>query len=176
MNFIKFSLDNPVTLTVSVFLSILFGVIAYMATPVQLTPDVVEPEITITTLWPGASAQEVEREIIEEQEEQLKSVEGLDEFKSESTDSSGSITLKFAVGTDLADARARVAEKLNQVAEYPDDAREPVISTVDANANAIAWFILTPIPPTREDLRNLIAQNPELEAPLDAAHAASGAD
>lgn len=166
MNFIKFSLDNPVTLTVSVFLSILFGVIAYMATPVQLTPDVVEPEITITTLWPGASAQEVEREIIEEQEEQLKSVEGLDEFKSESTDSSGSITLKFAVGTDLADARARVAEKLNQVAEYPDDAREPVISTVDANANAIAWFILTPIPPTREDLRNLIAQNPELEAPL----------
>lgn len=106
MHFIKFSLDNPVKLTVSVFLSVLFGIIAYLATPVQLTPDVVEPEITVTTVWPGASAQEIEREIIEEQEEQLKSVEGLDEFKSESSDSSGSITLKFPVGTDLADARA----------------------------------------------------------------------
>jgi len=166
MNFIKFSLDNPVKLTVSVFLAVLFGVIAYLATPVQLTPDVVEPEITISTVWPGASAQEVEREIIDEQEEQLKSVEGLEEFKSESSDSSGSITLKFAVGTDLADARARVAEKLNQVSEYPADAREPVISTVNANTNAIAWFILTPIPPTREDLQNLILQHPELKDPL----------
>lgn len=166
MNFIKFSLDNPVKLTVGVFLAVLFGVIAYLGTPVQLTPDVVEPEITISTFWPGASAEEVEREIIEQQEEQLKSVEGLDEFTSESTDSSGSITLKFGVGTDLADARVRVAEKLNQVSEYPADAKEPVISTVNANTNAIAWFILKPIPPTREDLRNLIAQMPELREPL----------
>ena len=166
MDIIKFSIENPVKLTVGVILALLFGIIAYVATPVQLTPDVNEPQLTITTLWPGASAQEIEREIIEEQEEQLKSVEGMDEFKSESTDSMGTITMRFAVGTDLADARARVAEKLNQVPNYPDDAREPVISTVDGNANAIAWFILKPIPPSREDLRNLIAQHPELEQPL----------
>lgn len=166
MDLIKFSIENPVKLTVGVILAMLFGSIAYFATPVQLTPDVNEPQLTITTLWPGASAQEVEREIIEEQEEQLKSVEGMDEFKSESSDSMGTITMKFAVGTDLADARARVAEKLNQVPNYPDDAREPVISTVDGNATAIAWFILKPIPPSREDLKNLIAQHPELQQPL----------
>ena len=166
MDLIRFSIENPVKLTVGVILSLLFGTIAYFATPVQLTPDVNEPQLTITTVWPGASAQEVEREIIEEQEEQLKSVEGMDEFKSESSDSVGSITMRFAVGTDLADARARVAEKLNQVPNYPDDAREPVISTVDGNANAIAWFILKPIPPTREDLNNLMAQHPELKEPL----------
>ena len=166
MNLIKFSIDNPVKLTVGVFLAMLFGSIAYLATPVQLTPDVTEPEITITTLWPGASAQEVEREIIDEQEEQLKGVEGMDRFTSESSDSVGSITIRFTVGTDLADARARVAEKLNQVSDYPDDAREPVISTVNANVNAIAWFILKPIPPTREDLRNLIVQDPRLRDPL----------
>ncbi len=166
MDLIKFSIDNPVKLTVGVILSLLFGVIAYLATPVQLTPDVAEPEITITTLWPGASAEEVEREIIEQQEEQLKSVEGMDEFKSESSDSVGSITMRFAVGTDLADARARVAEKLNQVPDYPEEAREPVISTVNANANAVAWFILKPIPPTREDLKNLISLQPELREPL----------
>jgi HAE1 family hydrophobic/amphiphilic exporter-1 len=166
MPLIRFAIDNPVKLTVAVFLSLLFGMIAYFATPVQLTPDVVEPEITVTTVWPGASAQEIEREIIDEQEEQLKSVEGMDRFTSQSADSTGTITLRFVVGTDLGDARARVAEKLNQVPEYPDDAREPVISTVDANANAIAWFILKPIPPTRDDLRNLIAQSPELQGPL----------
>ena len=110
MNLIAIAINNPVKVTVGVILAVLFGGIAYISTPVQLTPDVVEPEITVTTLWPGASAQEVEREIVDEQEEQLKSVEGLDEFKSESADSSGSITLKFPVGTVLSDARARVAE------------------------------------------------------------------
>ena len=97
MNIIRFSIENPVKVTVGVILAVLFGGIAYFSTPVQLTPDVVEPEITVSTIWPGASAQEVEREIVEEQEEQLKSVEGLDEFTSESADSSGSITLKFPV-------------------------------------------------------------------------------
>lgn len=174
MNFIAFAIQNPVKVTVAVFLLVLFGGIAYISTPVQLTPDVVEPEITVSTIWPGASAQEVEQEIIEEQEEQLKSVEGLEEFKSESADSGGSITLKFPVGTVLSDARARVSEKLNQVPDYPDDANEPVISTVNANTNAIAWFILKPLPPTKEDLRNLITLQPELAedlAPLlDAPH------
>lgn len=175
MNAIRFSIENPVKLTVGVFLSLLFGVMAYVATPVQLTPDVVEPEITITTMWPGASAQEIEREIIDEQEEQLKSVEGMDKFTSESSDSVGSITMRFVVGTDLGEARARVAEKLNQVPEYPDDAREPVISTVNANTNAIAWFILKPIPPSREDLQNLIGQHPELKEPLAPLMAGSAA-
>ncbi|MEZ6060085.1 MAG: efflux RND transporter permease subunit [Planctomycetaceae bacterium] len=167
MNFIRLSIENPVKVTVGVFLIVLFGGIAYFGTPVQLTPDVIEPQITVTTLWPGASAQEVEREIIDEQEEQLKSVEGLDEFTSESADSSGTIVMKFPVGTELADARARVAEKLNQVPQYPPDAREPTITSVDANANAVAWFILSPVPPTREDLQNLADQHPELAGPLD---------
>ncbi len=174
MNFIAFSIENPVKVTVAVFLLVLFGGIAYVSTPVQLTPDVVEPEITVSTTWPGASAQEVEQEIIEAQEEQLKSVEGLEEFKSESSDSGGSITLKFPVGTELADARARVSEKLNQVPEYPDDANEPVISTVNANTNAIAWFILKPLPPTKEDLANLITLEPELAKPLANIMAAPG--
>ena len=94
MDPIQFACENPVKVTVGVLLSVLFGTLALFSTPVQLTPDVSEPEITVTTFWPGASAQEVEREIVDEQEEQLKSVEGLLEFKSESRDSQGTITLK----------------------------------------------------------------------------------
>ncbi len=162
MGFIQFAIRNPVKVVVAVILAVLFGLISLKATPVRLTPDVIEPEITVTTVWPGASAQEVEREIIEEQEEQLKSVEGLREFKSESTDSRARIVLKFEVGTDLADARAKVSEKLNQVPEYPVDAKEPTVTTVNANANAIAWFILKSLPPSVDDLRTFVARYPEL--------------
>ena len=40
----------------------------------------------MTTIWPGASPQEVERDIIDEQEEELKSLEGLVRMRSESHD------------------------------------------------------------------------------------------
>jgi len=55
----------------------------------QLTPDVEIPTITVETRWPGASPQEVEKEIVQEQEEQLQSVEGLQKLTSESMDSLG---------------------------------------------------------------------------------------
>ncbi len=160
MWFIEFAIRNPVKVAVGVILAVLFGFISLFATPVRLTPDVQEPEVTVTTTWPGASAQEVEREIIDEQEDQLKNVEGLREFNSESSDSVGRIVMKFEVGTDLDVAQSKVREKLSQVSEYPDDANEPTITTVNPNANAIAWFILKPLPPAVDDLKLFVDQNP----------------
>jgi HAE1 family hydrophobic/amphiphilic exporter-1 len=162
MGLIRFAIRNPVKVIVTVIMAVMFGLISLYATPVRLTPDVLEPEITVTTRWPGASAQEIEREIIEEQEAQLKSVEGLREFKSESSDSRGRIVLKFEVGTDLDNARAKVSNKLNQVPQYPENADEPVITTVNANANAIAWFILKPLAPTVAALHAFALTHPEL--------------
>ena len=45
MGFIRFAVENPVKVAVSVILAVLFGFIAYLSTPVRLTPDVLEPEI-----------------------------------------------------------------------------------------------------------------------------------
>ena len=70
----------------------LFGVIALFRLPVQLTPNVDDPVIYVRTAWPGASPVEVERQIVQEQEEQLKSVEGLIKMESESRDSRGEVT------------------------------------------------------------------------------------
>lgn len=162
MQFIQFAIRNPVKVAVAVILAVMFGIIAFLQTPVRLTPDVEEPEITITTTWRGASAQEIEEQIVEQQEEQLKSVEGLREFKSVSANGTATIELKFAVGTDLGAASARVRDKLNQVPSYPENVDEPVITTVNPNANAIAWFILKPLPPSLEDLHAFVDLHPEL--------------
>ncbi|MCA9067298.1 MAG: efflux RND transporter permease subunit, partial [Planctomycetaceae bacterium] len=93
-------------------------------------------------------------------------VEGLREFKSQSSDGSGTITLEFAVGTDLGEAAARVRDKLNQVPAYPENADEPVITTVNPNANAIAWFMLTPLKPTQQDIKAFVEEHPHLESVL----------
>ena len=83
MKLVDASIKNPITVIVGVILVVMFGFIALLRIPVQLTPNVDKAEITVNTLWPGASPQEVEREIIDEQEDVLKSVEGLVEMKSE---------------------------------------------------------------------------------------------
>ena len=138
MNLIESCVRNPVKVSVGVLLALLFGLIALDRMPMQLTPEVQRPTLSIQTNWPGASPQEVEREIVQEQEEQLKSVEGLVKLSSESTDSQGTITLEFAVGTDMSEALLKVNARLQQVPEYPEEADEPVISTSNSSDNPIA--------------------------------------
>ena len=144
MNIIQDSIRYPVTTTVGVILLVMFGGIGLSRLPIQLTPDVVQPEVTVTTQWPGASPQEVERDIVNEQEEQLKSIEGLVRIESSSADGEGTITLTFQVGTDLDAAVLKVSNSLEQVPSYPSDADRPVIRTVDFRRNASAWFVLSP--------------------------------
>lgn len=144
MSLIDGAIRYPVSTAVGVILIVLFGIIALLELPVQLTPDVQEPKITVTTIWPGASPHEVEREIVDEQEEQLKSLEGLVKMESSSQDSSGTITLTFPVGGDLDADLLRVSNALQQVPSYPDDVEKPIIRSVGSDMNWIAWFILAP--------------------------------
>src|SRR6187549_1695898 len=143
MNLIDGFVRNPVKVTVGVILILLFGVLAMFSMPMQLTPEVEIPTLTIETMWPGASPPEVEREIIQEQEEQLKSVEGITKMTSESMDSMGRITMEFAVGANMQEALLKVNSRLQQVREYPVEADEPVISTSNSSDRPIAWFILS---------------------------------
>ena len=129
MNLIESFINNPVKVTVGVLLVALFGVVALERMPMQLTPEVQTPTITVETRWPGASPQEIEREITLEQEEQLKSVEGLKKMSSESSDSLSRVSLEFLVGTDMDEALLKVNSRLQQVREYPEDADHCLLYT-----------------------------------------------
>ncbi len=144
MKLVESAIRSPVKTAVGVILLMLFGILAVIGIPIQLTPTVEEPLITVQTFWPGASPGEVEREIIDEQEEQLKGLDGLVKMSSSSQDSFGTINLLFEVGTDKSANLLRVSNRLEQVPDYPDDAHKPVILAVDPNQSAIAWFILLP--------------------------------
>jgi len=165
MDLIETFVRSPVKVSVGVLLIVMFGVIAIVKLPRQLTPDVEIPTITIETRWPGASPQEVEREIVQEQEEQLKSVEGVQKMTSQSFESMANIILEFNVGIDMEAALLRVNTRLQQVREYPEDADEPVLTTTNLSNNPIAWFILTPRAPTPEKLQEFATAHPQL-APL----------
>ncbi|KAA5542170.1 efflux RND transporter permease subunit [Roseiconus nitratireducens] len=167
MHPIEACVRNPVKVAVGAILLVLFGFIALFRMPMQLIPEVQTPVITVETRWPGASPQEVEREIVQEQEEQLQSVEGVRKMTSESMDSTGRITLEFLVGTNMEEALLKVNSRLQQVPEYPEDSDEPVIATSSASDRPIAWFILSAIQPSREAIVDFAQQHPELSEALE---------
>jgi HAE1 family hydrophobic/amphiphilic exporter-1 len=142
MDPVKFAISKPVTVTVGIILVVLFGLIGLSRLPYQLTPSVEEPEITVTTIWTGAAPNEVEREIIDEQEETLKGIPGLVEMESTSASGQGTITLRFRTGTDVDDALLRVSNKINEVPSYPINVEKPVISATGAATNPVIWMIL----------------------------------
>ncbi|MEK6590759.1 MAG: efflux RND transporter permease subunit [Nitrospinota bacterium] len=142
MDFIRASIEKPVSVIVGVILIILFGVIGLMRMPYQLSPSVTEPEITITTTWRGATPYEIERDIIEEQEKVLKGIPGLIEMESSSFNTTGTVTLRFAIGTEVDDALLRVSNKLNEVPSYPLNVEKPVINATGAATSPVIWIIL----------------------------------
>lgn len=164
---IEFFLKNPVKVSVGVLLVALFGGVALLRMPMQLTPEVQTPTITIETTWLGASPQEVEQEIVIEQEDQLKSVEGVSKMTSESLDSMGRIILEFNVGANMDEALLKVNSRLAQVPSYPEDADQPVITTANASDRPIAWFILSARQPSDEEFEEFRGRHPRLNDQLD---------
>ncbi len=172
MQLIEVFVHNPVKVAVGVLLLMLFGFVGLLRMPMQLTPEVQIPTITIQTKWPGAAPQEVEREIVQEQEEQLKGVEGVTKMSSECMNSRGRITLEFAVGTDLSEALLKVNTRLQQVPEYPEEADEPVISSSGSDDSPIAWFVLRPRVASSEEISAFQASHPDLAELLEPARRA----
>jgi HAE1 family hydrophobic/amphiphilic exporter-1 len=144
MDIIQFSIKKPVTVIVGIIFVVLFGLIGLYKMPYQLSPDVTEPEISVTTVWTGATPYEIEREIIEEQEKVLKGIPGLIEMESSSFNSQGSVTLRFKIGTDVDDALLRVSNKLNEVISYPENVDRPVINATGAATSPVIWMIMKP--------------------------------
>jgi len=166
MHPIEACVRNPVKIAVGALLIVLFGVIALVRMPMQLIPEVQIPTLTVETVWPGASPQEVEREITQEQEEQLQSVEGVRKMTSESMDSLGRITLEFKVGSNMDEALLKVGNRLQQVADYPEDAKKPVIVASSASDRPIAWLILSALQPKVEEIEAFAAEQPEVREAL----------
>ena len=143
MSLIKLAIDRPIAVVAAILMVLMFGFVALQTIPIQLTPDVRKPVLTVETYWPGAAPAEVEREIITQQEEVFKGLDGLNRMVSSADDGVGEIELEFAVGTDMDRSLVLVANRLDRVPDRPGDSAEPIISSAGSEDQPIAWFILS---------------------------------
>lgn len=138
------SVRRPVMATVFSLLIIAFGLIAFATLPLRELPDVDQPIVSISTSYPGASAQVVETQITRIIEDQLSGIEGVDLINATSRDGRSSVNIEFTLDRDLEDAANDVRNAVSRArGQLPADVLEPVISKADSDANAIMWFSLS---------------------------------
>ena len=121
------------------------GVLAATRIPVQMIPDLEVRVIGVDTRWPGATPQDVEKEILVEQEEYLRSLPSLQRMISRASDGRAEIELEFPFGTDINEALIRVNNALSQVPSYPENVDEPRLEASSFSANSFMYFRITPL-------------------------------
>ncbi len=145
MTLTRISLSNPVAVAVGCILIAIFGFISLSRLPIQMTPDLERPIISVSTGWRASAPNEIESEILEPQEDVLRSIPGMERMSAVASYGRGNITLEFDIGSDLDRALIEVLNALNQVPRYPVDALEPVITVGGNRFDAvIAWFSIKP--------------------------------
>ena len=149
---ISISILRPIAVIAAVLLVVMFGGVAFQSIPIQLTPDVNRPVITVTTHWRGAAPAEIEREIVNRQEDALRGLEGLKSIVSRSETGRARVTLEFATGQDMDKALLLVANRLDRVASYPEEVDQPTLNTAGSEDNAVAWLIITRAPGNTRDI------------------------
>ncbi|WP_154223309.1 efflux RND transporter permease subunit [Marinicella rhabdoformis] len=128
MKLTEISLKNPASVAVVLALITLFGYMAINDRPIQLLPNLSQPQISIFNNWRAAAPAEMESNIIEPQETVLRRTPGLNEITSNVNRGFTNTTLTFDHDTDMQQAFINVINNLNQAPPLPVDAGEPFVA------------------------------------------------
>lgn len=158
----KFAINRPIIVTVAILIVCLFGVLSYFRVPVQMIPDTDPRIISIQTIWPGATPQDIEKEILIEQEEYLRRVSGLERMVSTASTGSAEIELEFPFNVDINDALLRVNNAITQVPSYPENVDEPRLTASSFSSNSFMYYSVYPSPGNPKNL-NMVGMRDFLE-------------
>jgi multidrug efflux pump len=144
MKLSSISIQRPVLATVMSLAILLFGIISFFLLPVREYPDIDPPIISVVTLYRGASPSVVETEITNVLEEQFATLEGVKTITSSSREEGSVITIEFELKRNVDEAANDVRDRVSRIrGTLPREIDDPVISKVDANAQAIVWLALS---------------------------------
>jgi multidrug efflux pump len=144
MSLFEVCIRRPVLATVLSLMVVVIGAISYTRLAVREYPKIDEPVVSVTTTYPGASAEVVESQITKVLEDSLAGIEGVELMTSRSRSERSDIDVRFRITRDPDSAAADVRDKVARVrARLPDNVDEPVIAKVEADAFPIIWMAVT---------------------------------
>ncbi|HXL98699.1 MAG TPA: efflux RND transporter permease subunit [Rhizomicrobium sp.] len=138
------SIKSPAVIGAAVAVTVLFGLLALYALPIQLFPEIDRPQIGIQTEWRAQTPREVEAQIIEPEEQVLQGIAGLQQMEGHASFGGAYINLSFALGTDMNATLVDVVGRLNRIPTLPQDAQKPLAqlaNSQDPSAALLSIFL-----------------------------------
>jgi HAE1 family hydrophobic/amphiphilic exporter-1 len=126
------SIKYPVFATMMMAALAVLGIASYQQLNVDFFPKVEIPVVTVTTIYPGAGPETVEREVTKKLEEEINTVEGVNHIQSVSQEGVSSIVVEFDLEVSAAVASEDVRGKIAAVrGGLPREIEEPIVQRID---------------------------------------------
>jgi len=158
MSLSDLSIRRPVLAVVFSLVIILFGVVGFYGLGVREYPAVDPPVISVTTFYPGASADVIQSQITEPIEQQINGINGIKEISSTSREQVSTIRVEFNVESNLETAASDVRDRVSRAQRLlPRDVDPPVIEKADASSDPIIFMNV------QSKVRNILEVNEYVE-------------
>jgi multidrug efflux pump subunit AcrB len=167
MRITNLAIDNRIAVVVLTGMLVIGGLLAYVSIPKESAPEIEFATIVVTTVYPGASPDDIESIITQEVENEIASIDGIDDLRSTSSEGVSTVIIEFTPDVDVDDAEIDVREAVDRAGvEWPTDVEEPIVSELDTsefpiiNINLAAGYSLAQLRDVAEDLQDEIEQAP----------------
>jgi hydrophobic/amphiphilic exporter-1 (mainly G- bacteria), HAE1 family len=126
------AIRRPVITVVSMLALVVFGMVSYALLQTDEFPDVAVPLVVVATPYPGASPDNVEREIVEPIEEAISGISGVKKITSNALDGFATILVEFEYEKDLKEATQEIRDKISEIRnDLPPEMEEPLLTRVN---------------------------------------------
>jgi len=147
------SIKRPVLAAVMVLILVVLGLFSYNRLSIEMNPNVELPFIIVTTQYPGASPEAVEREVSKPVESSVNAISGVKHVYSYSREGISTVVIEFRLEEKVNEAaqevRARVSAARN---ELPKGIEEPIIQKFDVNSLPVVSLALSSTAMSARDL------------------------
>ncbi len=137
------------------------GLFSYVTLPKESAPSIEFPNIVVTTIYPGASPDDVESVVTQIIEQEISSISGIDELRSTSTEGVSTIVAEFTPDVDVDKAYQEVNDAVDLAKpDLPEDVEEPIVSEISTDEfpimtiNLGATYSLAKLKEVAEDLQD----------------------
>lgn len=131
MKIAEISIKNPVGLTLLVITLLLLGLVAIPGIPISFWPEFVAPSLIVIAPYPGVAPTEIEELIAKPLEEELSTIDGMDEIETTCLEGVCRVIVRFEWGVDFDEAKIDVQDRTNKAsARLPREALTPTVLQV----------------------------------------------
>ena len=161
---IHFVLKNKFAVWLMTLIITAAGLYAGLSMKLETIPNITPPIVTVTTVYPGATPEEVAESVSEPIEKQLQNVNGVKVVSSTSYQNASSVLVEYTFSADMEKAEQEAKEALENV-DFPENVQDPDVSRLSINAFPVMALSLSDEKRSLAELTTLVEDEilPEIE-------------